>query len=148
MLARVWLQVIFRDCWRRADRGFGVWAATLARLIGSVAEKLQQSPLVATPHTVHALSTECTEERQHSVQSAGQDQCTQCTVHNSAQNISLHSVHSAFGHPALRLKCTVQEWVNKPEGVRKSLSSGKSEVQKGKAGAYMPQDSVGWAWPA
>ena len=46
MLARVWLQDIFRDCWRRADRVFCVWAATLARLIGSVAEKLQQSPLV------------------------------------------------------------------------------------------------------
>ena len=47
-------------------------------------------------HTVHALSTECTEETQHSVQSAGRDHCTQCTVHNSAQNISVHSVHSAF----------------------------------------------------
>ena len=46
MLARVWLQVIFRDCWRRADRVFCVWAATLAQLIGSVAEKLQQLPLV------------------------------------------------------------------------------------------------------
>ena len=53
-------------------------------------------PYGPRPHTVHALSTECTEGRQHSVQSAGKDQCTQCTVHNNAHNILVHSVHSAF----------------------------------------------------
>ena len=30
------------------------------------------------------------------MQSAGKDQCTQCTVHNNAHNILVHSVHSAF----------------------------------------------------
>ena len=72
-------------------------------------------------HTVHALSTECTEETQHSVQSqsAGRDHCTQCTVHNSAQNISVHSVHSAFVILHFCLKCTVQTRVDEALGSQK-----------------------------
>jgi len=73
----VWLQDIFRDCWRRADRLFCVWAATVARLIGSVAEKLQKSPLVERlGHycmvTAMACSMAVQQQRPSDAQSAAQ----------------------------------------------------------------------------
>ena len=40
------LQDIFRDGWLPSDRVFCVWAAALVQSTGTVAEKLQHSPLV------------------------------------------------------------------------------------------------------